>query len=97
VDFIVSVFRLANRRGYSLPASNFGYKEKDTDTERRITCGGTRAYLIRFATPLDRDMDEQAAESHFMMRRMTASLLMSGFGLFQADPGRSGAVHGRLG
>jgi hypothetical protein len=85
VDFIVSIFRLVNRRGYSLPAFNFAYKEKDTDTEWRITCGGTRAYLVRFATPLNREMDEQAAESHFMMRRVTASLLMSGFGLFQAD------------
>ena len=85
MDFVVSVFRLLNRRGYALPAFNFGYKEKDTGAEWRLTCGGTRAYLARFATPLHHDMDEQAADSHFMMRRVTAALLMSGFGLFQAE------------
>jgi hypothetical protein len=31
-------------------------------------------------------MDEQAAESHFMMRRIKGALLMSGFGLFRAEP-----------
>jgi hypothetical protein len=86
VDFVVSVFRLINRRGYSLPAFNFGYQERDTGTEWRANCGGTRAYLVRYATRLDRDMDEQAAESHFMMRPVTGALLMSGFGLFQAEP-----------
>jgi len=82
---VVSVFRLINRRGYSLPAFNFGYKEEDTGAEWRASCGGTRAYMVRFATPLNRDMDEQAADSHFMMRRVTGALLMSGFGLFQAE------------
>ena len=42
--------------------------------------------MVRFAAPLDRDMDEQAADSHFMMRRVTGALLMSGCGLFQAEP-----------
>jgi hypothetical protein len=86
VDFAISVFRLSNRRGYSLPSFNFGYREKDTDTEWRLTCGGTRAYMVRHATPLDRDIDEQAAESHFVIRRVTAALMMSGFGLFQSEP-----------
>jgi len=86
MDFVVSVFQLINRRGYFVPAFNFGYGEKDTGAEWRITCGGTRAYMVRFATPLDRNMDEQAADSHFMVRRVTSSLLMSGFGLFQALP-----------
>jgi hypothetical protein len=86
VDFVISVFRLLNRRGYSLPAFNFGYEEKGTGAEWLLTCGGTRAYMVRFATPLSRDMDEQAADSHFMMRRVTAALLMSGFGLFQSEP-----------
>ena len=85
MDFAISVFRLSNRRGYSLPSFNFGYLEKDTGTEWRLTCGGTRAYMVRHATPLNRNMDEQAADSHFMMRRVTAALMMSGFGLFQAE------------
>ncbi len=86
MDFCISVFRLTNRRGYALPAFNFGYTEKDTGTEWRLTCGGTRAYMVRHATPLNRDMDEQAADSHFMVRRVTAALMMSGFGLVQAEP-----------
>jgi hypothetical protein len=85
VDFVVSVFKLVNRRGYSLPMFNFGWHEQDSGTEWRANCGGTRVYLVRYATPLNRDMDEQAAESHFMMRRITGALLMSGFGLFQAE------------
>ena len=86
MDFAFSVFRLVNRRGYSLPFFNFGYKEADSGTEWSFICGGTRAYMVRYATPLVRDMGEQAAESHFMMRRITAALLMSGFGLYQAEP-----------
>jgi hypothetical protein len=54
VDFAISVFLLKNRRGYSLPAFNFGYLEKETGTEWRLTCGGTRAYMVRHATPLNR-------------------------------------------
>ncbi|HYW44330.1 MAG TPA: hypothetical protein VE959_15825 [Bryobacteraceae bacterium] len=61
MDFVVSVFQLINRRGYFVPAFNFGYGERDTGAEWRISCGGTRAYMVRFATPLDRNMDEQAA------------------------------------
>ena len=72
MDFGFSVFKLVNRRGYSLPFFNFYYKEIDTATEWRFTCGGSRAYIVRHATPLDGDMDEQAADSHFMMRRVTA-------------------------
>jgi len=41
--------------------------------------------MVRYGATLDRDPDEQAAESHFMMRRITAALLMSGFGLFHAE------------
>jgi hypothetical protein len=86
VDFLVSVFRLANRRGYFAPPFNFGYQEKNTGVEWRVTCGGTRVYLIRFATPLSRDLEEEAAESHFMMRRVCAALLIAGFGLFEPQP-----------
>jgi hypothetical protein len=86
VDFVASVFRLSNRRGYSVPAFNFGYLEKSTGIEWRLTCGGTRAYMVRFGNPLSHDLDEQAAESHFMMRRVTAGLLLCGFGLFEPEP-----------
>jgi hypothetical protein len=65
---------------------NYGWHEKNSGAEWRLNFGGTRAYLVRYATPLDRDFDEQAAESHFMRRRVTCALLMSGFGLFQAEP-----------
>lgn len=86
MDFAFSVFKLRNSRGYSLPFFNFGYMEKGKGTEWRFICGGTRAYMVRHATPLERDMDEQAADSHFMMRRITAELLLGGFGVSQAEP-----------
>jgi hypothetical protein len=86
VDFVSSAFRLNNSRGYFVPAFNFSYQEEGTDIQWRCTCDGTRAYMIRFGTPLSHDMDEQAAESHFMVRRITASLLLSGFGLFIPEP-----------
>ena len=62
MDFVVSAFQLVNRRGYFVPPFNFTYKEKDTNAEWRATCGGTRAYMVRFATPLDRNMDECRSE-----------------------------------
>ena len=55
MDFVISIFQLVSRRGYFVPAFNFGYGEKDTGTEWRISCGGPRAYLVRFHTPLARE------------------------------------------
>ncbi len=85
-DFAISVFRLFNAKGYSVPQMNIGYIETNTGLEWRITCGGTRAYLVRFGDKLEDNLDEEAADSHFMIRRVTSSLLLSGLGLFQAEP-----------
>jgi len=83
-DFAISVFRLSNERGYSAPRLNIGYKEIDTNAEWTINCGGTRAYLVRHATPLLGDMKEQAADSHFMMDRLKFAFMFGGAGLFRA-------------
>ena len=84
-DFAINVFRLSNQRGYTVPRLNIDYIEHGTGLEWRMTCGGTRAYLVRFGKSLDGDIDEQAADSHFMIRRITSSLLIGGAGLFQVE------------
>jgi hypothetical protein len=84
-DFVVSVFRLTNNRGLRTPVFNVEYHERDSDVVWEMVCGGSRAYLVRFGSALDRDLDEQAAESHFMVHRLTSSLLLGGAGLFQAE------------
>lgn len=84
-DFVINVFRLMNQRGYSVPSLNIGYIEKETGLEWQMTCGGTRAYLVRFGDSLIEDIREHAADSHFMVRRITSSLLLGGAGLFEAE------------
>lgn len=84
-DFAINVFRLVNSRGYSVPALNISYIEIDTGAEWRMTCGGSRAYLVRFGASLDHSFNAQSADSHFMVRRITSSLLLGGVGLFQAE------------
>ncbi len=84
-DFAVSVFRLTNQRGYSVPPLNIGYLEESTGLEWRLTCGGSRAYAVRFGLKLDEDPNLQAEDSHFMVRRITSALLVAGAGLFQAE------------
>jgi len=84
-DLAISVFRLSNRRGYSVPTMNIDYTELETGLEWRLTCGGSRAYVVRIGATLDRDFDVQAADSHFMIHRITSSLLLGGVGLFQAE------------
>jgi len=81
-DIAVSVFRLENNRGYVVPDINTRYLEKDTGLEWWITCGGTRAYLLRFGLLLGDNIEEQAADSHFMVKRVTSALLLAGAGLF---------------
>ncbi len=83
-DFAISVFSLENDRGYIAPRLNIGYKEIDSTTEWTINCGGTRVYLVRHDTPLLADMDEQAADSHFMVDRLKTAFLFGGAGLFRA-------------
>jgi hypothetical protein len=84
-DFVVSIFRLTNNRGLRAPAFNVEYHERESDIVWKMTLGGSRAYLLRFAGTLGRNLDEQATESHFMVRRFTSSLLLGGAGLFQAE------------
>ena len=84
-DFAISVFKLTNLRGYTVPPLNVIYIERDTKNEWRMTCGGTRAYLVRFGNSIEDCQVEQAADSHFMIRRITSSLLIGGAGLFQAE------------
>lgn len=84
-DCVASVFRLSNARGYSVPPLNVDYHEKDTGAQWRLTCGGTRAYVVRIGEGLTDNINEQAEDSHFMIQRITSSLLLGRAGLFQAE------------
>ena len=84
-DFVISVFNLRNARGDFVPLLNIEYVEKGTGLSWVVSCGGTRAYAIRHAEKLKEDnLEVQAADSHFMMRRVESGLLLGGVGLFQA-------------
>jgi hypothetical protein len=89
-DFAISVFALTNDRGYIAPKLNISYGERDSNAQWTITCGGNRVYLIRHATPLEADMEEQAADSHFMVDRLKVAFMFGGAGLFRSK------CHGRL-
>ena len=84
-DFAINVFRLVNLRGYSVPSLNIDYIEIGTGAKWRMTCGGSRAYLVRFGASLEHSFNDQSADSHFMVSRITSSLLLGGAGLFQAE------------
>jgi hypothetical protein len=84
-DSVVSVYRVTNNRGLRVPAFQVDYHERESDVAWEMVFGGSRAYLARFGGKLDRNLDEQALESHFMARRFTSSLLLGGAGLFQAE------------
>jgi len=84
-EFAITVFRLTNQRGYFVPCLNIGYLERDTGLEWRITCGGTRAYFVRFGSKVSDNTAAESADSHFMANRVTGSLLMAGAGLFQPE------------
>jgi hypothetical protein len=84
-DIAISVFRLTNNRGLRAPVFDVHYQERDGDTEWEMVVGGTRAYLLRFGAALSHDLEEQAADSHFMARRFTSALLLGGAGLFHAE------------
>lgn len=83
-DAIVTVFRLHNERGYWAPTANVTYQEQNTGIWWNINCGGRRAYVAR-VTPKKADAANEAADSHFMVRRLTCALLMGGVGLFEAE------------
>ncbi|HWN09779.1 MAG TPA: hypothetical protein VNO50_11015 [Pyrinomonadaceae bacterium] len=85
MDIAISVFKLSNRRGFFVPGVNIQYGERDSNIVWNLVCGGTRAYIVRFGSPLLDDPEEQSAGSHFMVRRVTSSLVMGGAGLFQSE------------
>jgi len=83
-SLVASIFRLENDKGYLSPKIDIQYMEKDTGVQWTINCGGTRVYLIRFGQNLDADLNDQSADSHFMVNRIITSLFLSGCGLFRA-------------
>lgn len=84
-DCVASIFRLSNARGYRVPALNVDYQEENTGIQWRLTCGGTRGYTVRVGDGVYNDLNEEAADSHFMIKRITSSLLLGRAGLFQAE------------
>jgi hypothetical protein len=76
---------MTSRRGFFLPKIDIGYSEKGTDVAWHVNAGGTRVYLARTGSKLIDDLDEQAADSHFMVRRIACALLLARLGLFQAE------------
>src|SRR3972149_11108239 len=88
-DLVVSVFRLTNARFFMAPKLEFHYIEQDTGVRWHITAGGSRAYMLRFGKGLaawDGDsINNQGADSHFMMGRVQCALLLGGSGLFHAE------------
>jgi hypothetical protein len=66
-------------RGNFVPLLNIEYVEKATGLSWVVSCGGTRAYAVRHAENLEEDsLELQAADSHFMMRRVESGLLLGG-------------------
>jgi hypothetical protein len=85
-DIAASIFRVSSRRNHFVPKLNIGYQEQGSRVHWQIVCGGTRAYAVRFAPTIsDDNWWEETADSHFMMRRLTSALLISGAGLFHAE------------
>ena len=85
MDIAISVFKLSSRRGLFVPGVNIQYAERDSNVVWNLVCGGSRAYVVRFGSPLLDDPAEQSADSHFMVRRVTSSLLLGGAGLFHPE------------
>ena len=84
-DLVISIFKLENEKGLIVPSISLKYVEKDSNIEWTINCGGTRVYFMRFGVGLLKNIDDQAADSHFMANRITTTLFMSGCGLFRAN------------
>src|SRR5258708_40111973 len=89
-DFAISVFQLRNERGYASPNLEIQYQERGSDIQWRISCGGTRVYLVRIGESLKMEGEDQAVDSYYMVRRVTGALLLGGVGLFEIQ------VRGRL-
>lgn len=84
-DFVISVFRITSRRLHPLPSVGVGYRERESDDEWHVLAGGSRAYAVRISKALSPNHAEQSADSHFVMRRLTAALLMGDVGLYEAE------------
>ncbi|MGO9605792.1 MAG: hypothetical protein ACLQAT_20800 [Candidatus Binataceae bacterium] len=82
-ESVISIFRLTNARGYRAPMLQVQYDEKDSHVHWYLICGGSRGYTARFGD-LNVNSPDQAADSHFMIRRVTTALLLGGAGLFQS-------------
>jgi hypothetical protein len=89
-DLVVSVFQFSNNRYLMVPKIDYRYIESDTGVHWYITAGGSRSYLLRYGVGLakidEESIKDQNADSHFMMNRLQAALLLGGCGLFQAEP-----------
>lgn len=85
-DFVLTTAQLISNRGYGCPRLNINYIEKGTDAQWFITAGGTRCYLVKTShKTIEGDVEDNAADSHFMARRLTTALLYGGAGLFNAQ------------
>lgn len=84
-DYAVTLFKLRNDRGLAAPRLHMVYVEKESGITWHIQSGGTRSCLVRVGEILDGTRDEEAADSHFMIRRVTSALVLGGSGLFAAE------------
>lgn len=82
---VCSVFELKSEVGYFVPNLNIRYDERDSSNSNFITGGGMRVYISRIGEHLEQSAAAQAADSHFMIERVIAALLISGAGLFRYD------------
>jgi hypothetical protein len=76
---------MTSRLGYLVPSFNVRYDESNTGKSWFISSGGTRCYLTRGEAGHTIDFSEQAADSHFLMIRIVAALLLSGAGLYDFE------------
>ena len=85
-DLVVSVFQLTNARYKMVPKLSFRYVERDTGAQWDISAGGSRAYTLRLgkniAAEEPNSINNQNADSTFMVNRVQYALLLSGYGLF---------------
>jgi hypothetical protein len=84
-SLVASVFQMTSRLGYLVPSFNIRYDESNTGKSWFISSGGTRCYLTRGEAGHTIDLSEQAADSHFLMNRIVAALLLSGAGLYDFE------------
>ncbi len=72
-----------------LCAGDFGYQERGAGVRWHISSGGSRAYLLRFGVDVSRkeaeNIENQNADSHFMLTRVQSAYLLAGDGLYGAE------------